>query len=92
MTKQYSVADARNNLPGIVHEVETGCAIEITRRGRPVAVLVSVTEYERLTAPKGTFWDAVQAWRKTVDWDEMGNLADVFKDVRDPSPGRDFQW
>ena len=52
MAKQYSISDARNNLPSIVKQVEYGPAVELTRRGRPVAVLISHKEYERLNPPK----------------------------------------
>ena len=91
MPKSYSIAEARNSLTGIVHEVEEGGQVEITRRGKRVAIVLSAQEYDRLTG-KGTFWEAVEEWRKTVDWDELGDISDVFKDVRDRSPGRDFHW
>src|SRR4051812_12210118 len=45
---QTSIADARDRLASLVHDVEEGPAVEITRRGRPVAVLVSYHEYQRL--------------------------------------------
>lgn len=92
MRKQRSVAEARNRLPELLNEAEGGSVVEITRRGKPVAVLISVPEYERLTGGGGTFWEAVQEWRKTVNWDEVGDLSEVFKDIRDPAPGRDFRW
>jgi hypothetical protein len=57
-----------------------------------VAVVISLREYEQLTKPKGNFWDALEEWRASVDWDEMGDIDEVFKDVRDRSPGRDFHW
>jgi prevent-host-death family protein len=92
MTKQYSIAEARHHLPSIVHEVEGGSAVELTRRGKPVAVLVSLDEYRRLRGEKQGFWDALQEWRRTVDWDEVGDIDGIFRDVRDPSLGRDFEW
>ena len=48
MSKQYSIADARRNLPSLVDEAEAGSEVQLTRRGRAVAVLVSVEEYQRL--------------------------------------------
>ena len=94
MTKQYSIADARNNLPGLVHEVEHGAAVELTRRGKPVAVLVSIGEYRRLRGDKkGGFWDALQEWRSTVDWENWDDsVIDGLLEERDRSPGRDFTW
>jgi antitoxin Phd len=92
MTKQYSIADARAHLPSIVHEVEGGGAVELTRRGKPVAVLVSLDEYRRLRGTKQGFWDALQEWRRTVDWDEIGDIDEIFRDVRDRSPGREYEF
>ncbi|MGH8729354.1 MAG: type II toxin-antitoxin system Phd/YefM family antitoxin [Burkholderiales bacterium] len=59
MEQQYSIAQARDQLPGIVHEVEKGKTVTLTRRGKPVARLVSVREYDRLTGEKrAVAWDA----------------------------------
>jgi prevent-host-death family protein len=93
MTKQYSIAAARNNLPGLVHEVERGAAVELTRRGRPVAMLISIDEYRRLRDGKGGFWDALQEWRRSIDWDSWDDsVIDGLLEERDRSPGRDFTW
>jgi len=45
-----SIAEAKNQLPRIVQQAETGDPVHITRHGKPVAVLVSEAEYERLRA------------------------------------------
>ena len=45
MPKRYSIAEARNHLPAIVHDAENGAPIELTRRGKPVAVLISASEW-----------------------------------------------
>jgi len=59
MERQYSIAQARNQLPCIVHEVEKGRTITLTRRGKPVARLVSIREYQRLSGVrKAVAWDA----------------------------------
>lgn len=91
-TITQSVADARNHFPELVHQAEGGAVVEITRRGKAVAVLVSKNEYTRLTQARPDVWQAIQDWRKTVDWDELGDVDEIFADVRDRSPGRDFQW
>ena len=41
MVKKYSIAEARTHLPTIIDEAEAGLEIELTRRGKPVAVIVS---------------------------------------------------
>ena len=55
MLKSYSIAEAKNRLPEIVHQAEHESPIQLTRRGKPVAVLLSQGEYERLQKGKITF-------------------------------------
>jgi prevent-host-death family protein len=87
-----SVADARNHLPELVHQAERGEVVEITRRGKPVAVLLSVPEYERLTGCRQSYWDAYQRWRREAEaegLDGIDELVDEMLAHRDRSPGRD---
>lgn len=49
MEKKYSIAEARQHLPAIVHEAERAGAIGITRRGQVVARLLAEHEFQRLT-------------------------------------------
>lgn len=52
MEKKYSIAEARQQLPAIVHEAERAGAVRITRRGLVVARLVSEHEFQRLARRK----------------------------------------
>ncbi len=92
--KRYSVAEARDHLPGIVHDVERGTAVEITRRGRPVTVVLSIREYERLSgkkpeSKKRDFWEAYQEWRRNAALEGMDEAVDEILSYRDRFPGRD---
>ena len=92
MTKHYSIAEAKNNLPRLVHEAEKGRFVEINRRGKPVAVLVSLDDFRRHhPEPRGNFWEAYQRWRRSVDPKDLED-PDFLEGVRDRSPGRDFKW
>jgi prevent-host-death family protein len=53
--KRVSIAEARDNLTGLVHAAEAGVTIELTRRGKPIAVLLAVSEYERLSLGRRDF-------------------------------------
>ncbi len=88
MPKRYPVAEARSRLPRLLHEVERGSHVEITRRGEPVAVVVSVGEYRRLTAPSRGFAEAYAAWRQTVDPRDLALPEGWLEGLRDRSPGR----
>jgi prevent-host-death family protein len=50
--KKYSIAEARQQLPAIVHEAERTGAVRITRRGQVVARLISEHEFQRLARRK----------------------------------------
>lgn len=50
-----SVADAKTHLTRLLQQVEAGEPVQITRRGRPVAVLLSQAEYQRLAQPRRSF-------------------------------------
>jgi prevent-host-death family protein len=89
MADRYSIAEARHDLAAIVHELEGRDLIELTRRGEPVAVMLSLREYRRLTAGRDGFWDAYRAFREAVDLPKLGIEPEVFEGVRDPSPGRE---
>lgn len=54
MDDDYSIAQARNQLSELVHQAESGKAVKLTRRGKPVAVVVSLATYESLSASKAT--------------------------------------
>lgn len=88
MSKKYSVSEARKLLPQLLHDVEDGQAIEITRRGSPVAVVLSLADYQRLASPPGKFSAAYSSWRQTVDDADLELDDDFFDRARDRSAGR----
>ena len=92
MFKRYSIAEARNHLAAIVHDLEQRPLIELTRRGKAVAVLLSIQEYQRLASSKINFWDAYVAFCNTVSLPELNLEPSLFKGLREPSPGREMNW
>ena len=88
MQKQYSIAEARNSLPALVHSVEAGTPVEITRRGRPVAVLLSLDEYSRLRPGQPDLWKAIEAYRQETDLEDLA-VEEILEGVRDRSLGRE---
>ena len=88
MPRQYSIADARSNLPRIVDQAEAGAEVELTRRGRPVAVVVSRRTFDRLRETRGQFSEAYQRFLEQFSLDEIGFDQDELTRVRDKTPGR----
>jgi len=50
MEKQVSIAQAKDHFSEIVAAAERGGVVTVTRRGKPVARLLSESEYGRLLA------------------------------------------
>lgn len=90
MSEQHSIAEALSNLEDLVDKAESGEAVELTREGEPVAVLIGVREYERLNGASPVR-SAYMEWRRTADFDSIGDPDDVWGNVRARGPGRDPQ-
>jgi prevent-host-death family protein len=91
MPKQYSIAAARQDLAAIVHEAETSGPIQFTRRGKNVAVLLSQSDYERLSGAKVEFGEAYRQFRASADFEAL-DIDPVIFDVREDSPGREVSF
>ncbi len=92
MPNSFSIAEARHDLAALVHQLDRQPRIQLTRRGKPVAVLLSVREYNRLTTQTQSFWDAYSTFAETTDLPHLAIDPQVFDDVRDQSGGREVSW
>ena len=89
MTEKYSIAEARSNLPRLIREAEQGKTVELTRRGKTVAVLLGQKKFERLSTGRRSFAETYQEFKATVDLEELDMDPDeIFAGVRDTTPGR----
>ena len=88
MNDEISIAEAKNKLPSIIHSVEKGPYIKLTRRGKPVAVLLSIKEYERLSQKTIGLWEALSKFRESVKEINTDITDPEFEDLRDADPGR----
>ena len=92
---QYSIAEARKNLPAIVDEAVSGGEVRLTRHGREVAVVVSTAEYDRLKSGKKSFREGYEAWvaefrKEPYNEDDGPEIGPEYWDaLRDRSPGRE---
>ncbi len=92
MAHKVSIAEARDHLTALIHDVERGKKVELTRRGKRVAVLVSCDEYDRLRATRPSLDQALQAWRAGLPADFEGFTDGEVSSWRDPSPGREVRF
>lgn len=88
MDRTCSIAEARNDLSGVVREAEAGHPVTLARRGRPVAVIVSADEFSRLERRRQGMAETIDEFRRKhgADLDEVDWLP-----ARDQSPGR-MSW
>ena len=92
MPGRHSIAEARRNLPSLVRDAENGRAVELTRRGEPMAVLIGLREFKRLTSRRRGFGDAYREFATSVGLDGLALDPDeLFGDVRDEAPGREVR-
>ncbi len=83
MTKSYSLATARSHLAEVIDELEASGEIELTRRGRRVAVLVSADRYARLRGDPPSFTDALARFRERFEPADVGLAASWATSLRD---------
>jgi prevent-host-death family protein len=88
MSQRYSIAEARSHLPSIVDQAVAGVEVELTRRGQPVAVLVSRREFERLRGKRVHFRDAYRRFLERHPLREIGVGEDFAASTRDRGTGR----
>jgi prevent-host-death family protein len=94
MTTSYSIAEARNQFAALVRDAEeSNRPVQVTRRGQPVAVILSAEEYARLLAnqPERDFWAAYEEWRQKWHVSELDmDPEEIWGDVRERTPAPDI--
>jgi len=89
-SNKVSVAEARQHFARLIERARKGNPIEITRRGEPVAVLLSAAEYAAMTGERPSFVDATTRVRERLDVEALDIGEEDFDGLRDRSPGREI--
>jgi prevent-host-death family protein len=93
--RDVPITEAKNALPALVHDAEAGKPTRLTRRGKPVAVLLSEEAYHRLQAgaeERRDLWEFVERWRAALPPDWEGISVQQARRWRDRSMGRPSPW
>jgi len=88
MPKSYTVASARAKLAEIVDEVEGGKEVELTRRGKKLAVVMSAARYARLRGDRVAFMTAYETFCGEHDLKKVGVEPGWTDELRDRNVGR----
>jgi antitoxin Phd len=85
---KFSIAEAKNKLPALIHQAERSGRVDLTRRGKSVAVILSLEEYNRISGQRQGLWNSISKWRAGVaTWEEPWSDAEV-DSWRNADPGR----
>lgn len=91
--KTSTIADAKNNLSHLIHQLEFEEPIHLTRYGKPVAVMMSESQYQALVSPPKSLNLAILNWRSQLDEEtDVGLTVGELNVIRKESSGRDFTW
>lgn len=90
---EAAISTLKNHLPEIVHQVESGEDIQITRHGKPVAVMVSLDRYQQAFGEKKGIYHAIMRWREENP-DCTGFADEEIKAMRsdEPHESRPSAW
>lgn len=86
----YSIAEARHDLASLVHKAESGKVIQLTRYGKPVAVIISMDEFKRKSKKQPDFLKALQELNRRFP--DVVVEREVFSNLRQKDPGRPSPW
>jgi prevent-host-death family protein len=81
--------EARNNLPQLVNQAEAGEIIQVTRHGKPAAMLIGHSLYEHLLASAGGIGARLEAWTLLCAESGMEDpMETAFEGLRSADTGR----
>ena len=91
---EASIAEAKTQLTRLISQAELGEAVHITRRGKPVAVLLSESEYARLrqSETSRSFWELIVEMRDDPTFEPIEWSQDDINAWRDRRPTQAFAW
>jgi len=85
------LSEAKDHLTRLVHEAEEGQAVQLTRHGKPAAVVIGIAEYGRLSERAEGTLSRFEAWRRAWGGAILGGddeLHPAFEGLRSPESGR----
>ncbi|MDQ5767053.1 type II toxin-antitoxin system Phd/YefM family antitoxin [Thiothrix subterranea] len=92
---EAAISTLKNHLPEWVHLAESGQDIQITRHGKPVAVMISLAKYQRAFVGGTSIVSAFSRWREQYP-DAQGFTADeqeqMYSRTREPYPDTASVW
>jgi len=89
--KISTIAEAKNNLSQLIYQLEADETIHLTRHGKPVAVMLSEANYQKLIHKNNSLYQAIQQWRTELN-DEVALTETELNNIRTGNQERAFSW
>ncbi len=89
--KISTIAEAKNNLSQLIYQLEADETIHLTRHGKPVAVMLSEANYQKLIHKNNSLYQSIQQWRTELN-DEVALTETELNNIRTSSQERVFTW
>jgi prevent-host-death family protein len=86
-----TMSEARASFAKVLIRAEQGEPVQVTRGGKPVAVIVSIEQYKEGQREGGVASEAFRSFMKTLDRRALRG-PDPWEGTRDRSTGRGFSW
>jgi prevent-host-death family protein len=85
-----TIAETKNNLSQLIYKLDE--PVHITRHGKPVAVMISETQYQQMLTPKNnSLSDAIRQWRDGLT-EDIALTESELDELRMSSGARYFSW
>lgn len=92
---EAAISTLKNHLPEWVHRAEKGDDIQITRHGKPVAVMVSLERYNHAFSTGRGIYNTSLRWRERHP-DNTGfsaeELQQIYEHTREPHVEKPSVW
>ncbi len=87
-----NIAEAKSHFSKLVHRAEQGERVHLSRHGKPVAVLLSESDYRALIAKRPEPYEAMMAWRVRADFSGEELKDEEIDSWRSRELERDVAW
>lgn len=90
--QKMALYEVKNQLSRVIQNAENGEIIELTRHGKPAAIIIGVEQFTEMKSQKPNFKSSYRRFRDkwftcSAEWEE-DDFVNLFENIRDRSSGR----
>ena len=84
----FTIAEAKNRLPKLIHNSEKEGIISISRHGKIVAYIICEKDFKKIIKSSNDFYSKLKEFREKNTLDNVS----IWDNIRDKTPGREVQF